>query len=313
MGSESPVPPRRTNNPEVIAVIRPALVLALFLALLLVGPPPAQSGVLSLTVVSGLTDLLGNQEIADPLGQESLSGSTLAQLGSPLVFDPQMDLLTSLTVRVTNTSGAAVLFPEFLPGISVLTGLNGIPGYTSKLNVGAGGAAGKAGVAGADGAVSRTVLDTSYDLLVEGSPGTISHGGGGGAGTAVAENWIAMRGASGEELSAYLVGRTLNPGEWIDVSDFARITAFHRALDGARIAFGFDLPTFNSGGISVTTGAWTASCSEPRIVPPPPGDTPAAIPEPASMTLLLCGLALGAARRGLARPRKETREDLARV
>ena len=167
-------------------MIRPALLAVLALLLLLVGPPPAEAGVLSLTVLSGVTDVLGGTEVQDPLLQESLSGSTLTQLGSPLLFDPRMDLLTSLTVRVTNTSDAAVLFPEFLPGVSVLSGLNAIPGYSSKLNVGAGGAAGKAGLPGADGAISRTVMDTSYDLLVEGSPGTVSNGGGGGAGTAVA-------------------------------------------------------------------------------------------------------------------------------
>jgi hypothetical protein len=295
----------------VIAVIRSALAVALFLALLLVGPPPARSGVLSLTVVSGLTDLLGNHELADPLLQETLSSSTLTQLGSPLLFDPEVDLLTSLTVRVTNTSGSAVLFPEFLPGVSVLTGVNGISGYTSKLNVGAGGAA-HAGATGDDGAVSRTVLDTSYDLLVEGSPGTVSHGGGGAAGTGVAENWIAMRGASGEELSTYLAGRTLNPGEWIDIPDFARITAFHRSTDNARVALGFDLPTFNSGGVSVTSGAWTGTCSQPSIGPPPP-PMPAAVPEPASVSLILAGLALGATRRGLARTRKKARENLACV
>ena len=290
---------------------RSALAPALLVVLLLAGPSPASAGVLSLTVVSGLTDLLGSTEVADPTAQESLSGSTLTQLGSPLLFDPEMDALTSLTVRVTNTSAAAVLFPEFLPGVSVLSGLNAVPGYSSKLNVGAGGAAGKAGAAGADGAISRTVLDTSYDLLVEGSPDTISNGGGGGAGTAVSENWIALRGASGEDLAAYLSGRVLNPGEWIDVPDFARITAFHRALDGARFAFGFDLPTFNSGGIAVTTGAWTGTCSEPGIEAPPPGP-PAAVPEPASVTLLLSGLVLGATRRGLAGPRQKPGQDLAR-
>jgi hypothetical protein len=266
---------------------------------------PVQAGVLSLSVISGITDLLGGTDIPDPVGQESLSGSTLAQLGTPLLFDPKMDLLTSLTVRVTNTSSAAVLFPEFLPGVSVLSGLNSIPGYSSKLNVGAGGAAGKTDLPGADGAISRTVLDTTYDLLVEGTPGTVSNGGGGGAGTAVAENWIALQGASGEALSSYLAGRTLNPGEWIDVPGFATITAFHRAVDDARFALGFDLPTFNSGGISVTTGAWTGSCSGPRIeAPPPVTETPAAVPEPASGTLLLGGLAVGAVRRGLARSRQ---------
>src|SRR6267378_7121871 len=271
-------------------VIRPALLAALAFLLLLVGPPPAEAGVLSLTVLSGVTDLLGGTEVPDQLMQESLSGSTLTQLGSPLLFDPKMDFLTSLTVRVTNTSDAAVLFPEFLPGVSVLSGLNAIPGYSSKLNVGAGGAAGKPGLPGADGGISRTVLDTSYDLLVEGSPGTISNGGGGGAGTAVAESWIALKGASGEDLAPYLAGRTLNPGEWIDVPDFASITAFHRTLDDARFAFGFDLPTFSSGGTAVTTGAWTGTCTGPRIdAPPPPPGPPAAVPEPASVILLVSG------------------------
>ena len=297
-------------------MIRPALLTAfalLFLPPLLAGPSPAEAGVLSLTLVSGVTDLLGGTEIQDPLLQESLSGSTLTQLGSPLLFDPKMDLLTSLTVRVTNTSDAAVLFPEFLPGVSVLSDLNAIPGYSSKLNVGAGGAAGKAGLPGADGAISRTVLDTSYDLLVEGSPGTISNGGGGAAGTAVAENWIAMKGASGEDLAPYLAGKTLNPGEWIDVPNFAFITTFHRALDEARFAFGFDLPTFNSGGISVTTGAWTGTCTGPMIEAPPPPPPPSDVSEPASLTLLVTGLALGATRRGLSRSRQKTREDLAGV
>jgi len=296
-------------------VIRPALLVALaFLLLLVVGPPPAEAGVLSLTVLSGVTDLLGGTEIQDPLLQESLSGSTLTQLGSPLLFDPRMDSVTSLTVRVTNTSDAAVLFPDFLPGVSVLSGLNAIPGYSSKLNVGAGGAAGKAGLPGVDGAISRTVLDTSYDLLVEGTPGTISNGGGGAAGTAVAENWIALKGASGEDLAAYLAGKTLDPGEWIDIPDFASITAFHRTLDDARFAFGFDLPTFSSGGISVTTGAWTGTCTGPRIeTPPPPPGPPSDVPEPASLTLLVGGLALGATGRGLSRSRQKARKNLAGV
>ncbi len=295
-------------------MIRPTLVFVLAILLFLAGPPPAKAGVLSLTLVSGLTDLSGIGEIPDAVGQESLSGSTLAQLGTPLLFDPEMDMLTSLTVRVTNTSSAAVLFPEFLPGVSVLSGLNAIPGYSSKLNVGAGGAAGKTGLPGADGAVSRTVLDTAYDLLVEGSPGTVSDGGGGGAGTAVAENWIALKGASGEDLSSYLAGKTLNPGEWIDVPNFASVTAFHRELDDARFALGFDLPTFNSGGIAVTTGAWTGTCSGPRIeAPPPVTGPPASVPEPSSVTLLLGGLAVGATRRGLSRPRQKAGQDIPRV
>jgi len=283
-------------------VNRSALAVALVFPLLLAVAPPARAGVLSLSIVSGITDLLGGAEIPDPIGQESLSGSTLTQLGTPLVFDPTMDVLTSLTVRVTNTSDASVLFPEFLPGVSVLSGLNSIPGYSSKLNVGAGGAASKNGLPGADGAISRTVLDTTYDLFVEGTPGTISHGGAGAAGTAVAENWIALKGASGEYLAPYLAGKTLNPGEWIDIPGFATITAFHRSIDDARFAFGFDLPTFSSGGTSVTTGSWSGSCSGPRLDAPPP--PPAAVPEPASLTLLLGGLAVGAARRRLARPRE---------
>ena len=282
-----------------------SMFLLVLAGLSLLAGAPARAGVLSLSVVSGMTDLLGGAEIPDPVGQESLSGSTLAQLGTPLVFDPEMDLLTSLTVRVTNTSSAAVLFPEFLPGVSVLSGLNSIPGYSSKSNVGAGGAAGKTGLPGADGAISRTVLDTAYDLVVEGTPGTVSNGGAGAAGTAVAENWIALQGASGDALSSYLAGRVLNPGEWIDVPGFATITAFHREVEDARFAFGFDLPTFSSGGISVTTGAWTGSCSGPRIeTPPPVNQPPAAVPEPASLTLLLGGLAVGAARRRLARARE---------
>ena len=281
--------------------------------LFLVLPRPASAGLLSLTVISGVTDLLGNTQVPDPILQESLSGSTLTQLGSPLLYDPETELLTSVTVRVMNTSDAAVLFPEFLPGVSVLTGLNAIPGYSSKLNVAAGGSAGKDGAAGVDGAISRTVLDTTYDLYVAGTPVAGSNGGGGGAGTAVAENWIAIQGASGADLAAYLSGKTLAPGEWIDIPDFARITAFHRLTDGGRFAFGFDLPTFNSGGISVTTGAWTGTFSEALPVPPTqPPLPPSTVPEPASAALLLEGLALGADRRGLARARRDRREDGAR-
>jgi hypothetical protein len=294
-------------------VNRSALAVALTLPLLLTVAPPVRAGVLSLSIVSGISDPTGGTEIPDPVGQESLSGSTLTQLGTPLVFDPEMDMLTSLTVRVTNTSAAAVLFPEFLPGVSVLSGLNSIPGYSSKLNVGAGGAAGKTGLLGTDGSISRTVLDTAYDLVVEGTPGTMSHGGAGAAGTAVAENWIALKGASGDDLAGYLAGKTLNPGEWVDIPGFATITAFHRSIDDARFAFGFDLPTFNSGGIAVTTGAWSGSCSGPHIESPPPVPPSSDVPEPASMSLLLGGLALGATRRGLSRSRQKPGQDVAGV
>jgi hypothetical protein len=291
-------------------VNRSALIVALSFPLLLAVAPPVQAGVLSLSIVGGITDMLGGTQIPDPVGQESLSSTTLTQLGTPLMFDPTMDALTSLTVRVTNTSDAAVLFPEFLPGVSVMSGLNSIPGYSSKLNVGAGGTASKNGLPGQDGAISRTVLDTTYDLFVEGTPGTISNGGAGGAGTGVAENWIALKGASGDYLSPFLAGKTLNPGEWIDIPGFAAITQFHRSIEDARFAFGFDLPTFSSGGISVTTGAWSGSCGGPGLVTPPP-PPPASVPEPASVTLLLGGLALGATRRRLARAGQKTGQDVA--
>ena len=290
-----------------------AFAAALTFPLLLALAPPVRAGVLALTVVSGLTDMTGGTQIPDPVGQESLSGTTLTQLGTPLLFDPTMDALTSLTVRVTNTSTSAVSFPEFMPGVSVLSGLNSIPGYSSKLNVGTGGAAGKTGLPGADGTISRTVLDTSYDLVVEGTPGTISNGGAGAAGTAVAENWIAVKGATGDEIASYLAGKTLNPGESIDIPGFATITAFHRTIDDARFGLGFDLPTFNSGGIAVTTGAWSGSCGGPNIAPPPVTPPPTSdVPEPASVSLMLGGLALDAARRGLARARQKTGEDVAR-
>src|SRR5262249_33223404 len=232
-----PVTPRRAR-PEVMPVNRIFVLTVLLLPLALLAAPPVQGGVPSPSIVSGLTDTAGNTQIPDPLGQESLSSTTLTQLGTPLLFDPTMDALTSLTVRITNTSTGAVTFPEFLPGISVMSGLNSIPGYSSRLNVAAGGAAGRDGLPGTDGAISRTVLDTTYALVVQGTPGTVSNGGGGAAGTAVAESWIALQGASGEALSSYLANRVLNPGEWIDIPGFASITAFHRSVDDARLAFG---------------------------------------------------------------------------
>src|SRR5437660_7968816 len=66
--------PRRVH-PEVMPVNRSALAVALTLPLLLTVAPPVRAGVLSLSIVSGITDLLGGTEIPDPVGQESLSGS----------------------------------------------------------------------------------------------------------------------------------------------------------------------------------------------------------------------------------------------
>ena len=263
---------------------------------------PAQGAILSLTIVSGLRSLTGDSVLPEPLAQESLSGSTLTQMGNPLLFDPSGDGPVGLTVRIANTGTTEILFPDLLPGISVLTGVTGVPGYSTRTNVAAGGAAGKPGSPGAEGAVSRTALDLTLPLEVAASPVVASHGGGGGAGTGVADNLISVTGASGAELSAYLAGRRLLPGEWIDIPDFVRILAFHRSSADARIALGFDLPTFTSGGISVTTGAWTGSFAQ--AAPPPP----AAATEPGSLLLLLGGLgAAGSARRRPARQRLEQR------
>jgi hypothetical protein len=269
---------------------------------------PAQGAILTLSVVSGLRSLDGGSVIAEPLVQESLTGTTLAQLGNPLLFDPTGDGPLGLTVRVANTGTSEVLFPEFMPGISVLTGVTGLPGYTTRTNVAAGGAAGRSGAPGADGAVSRTALDLSLALDVAASAADGSHGGGGGAGTGVADNLISVTGASGADLSAYLSGRRLLPGEWIDVPDFVRITEFHRAADEARVAIGFDLPTFSSGGISVTTGAWTGSFAEADPASPPAGPPPS-VAEPGSLVLLLGGLGAGAAGGIRRRSRRERREE----
>ncbi|HET9951972.1 MAG TPA: hypothetical protein VFS09_09280 [Candidatus Eisenbacteria bacterium] len=269
----------------------------LFASVLLTAAGPAAAGLLTLTVVQGLTGVDGSTLLADPLAQESLSGSTLAQLGSPALVDPATGALLGLTVRITNTSDREIAFPEFLPGVSVLTSVSGITGYSTKTNVAAGGAA-KPGGTGTAGGVSRTVLDLTGSLEAVPSDVVGSQGGGGGAATGVADCWISVTGASGYELALYLAGLRLAPGESVDVPDFIRIAAFGREVDGARIAFGFDLPTFSSGGVSVTSGAWTGSFMGPGedSAPPP---VSAAVPEPAALAAWLGGLAgVWAARRG---------------
>lgn len=259
----------------------------LFVGGFLLGPGSAAAGLISLTLVGGATATDGSTTIADPLAQESLSGTTLTQLGSPLLFDPSGAL--GLTVRVQNVSDQEIAFPDVLPGVSVLTGVNGVTGYTSKLNVAAGGAAGKSGAPGAEGAISRTVLDLTDSLYAVNSPVSESNGGGGGAATGVADNWVALTGASGADLAAYLANVHLAPGQWIDIPDFVRIMAFQRMMDGARLGIGFDLPTFTFGGITVTCGAWTGTFSEPGDIAPPPPD-PVSLPEPGTAPLWLAGL-----------------------
>lgn len=263
--------------------------LSLFFVALLLFAGPASAGLLTLTVVSGLTTPDGETVIFDPLLQESLSGSTLTQLGTPALFDPVLAGVLGLTVRITNTSDQAIAFPDLLPGISVLTSVSGIGGYSARTNVAAGGNA-RASGDGVEGAVSRTVLDLTGPLDVASSPVVGSHGGGGGAGTGVADCWISVTGASGYELAEYLAGLRLAPGDFIDIPDFIRIAAFGRGAEGARIAFGFDLPTFTSGGVSVTTTAWTGAFTGPA----PPGSgggDPLAVPEPGATAVWLAGLA----------------------
>jgi len=264
---------------------------------------PARGAILSLTIVEGLKLLTGETIIPEPIAQESLSGSTLTQLGTPGLFDPLGDGPLALTVRITNVSSADVLFPEFLPGVSVLTHVSGVPGYSTRTNVASGGAADRLGGVGSEGGVSRTALDMTLDLSVTASPVSGSNGGGGGAGTGVADNLLSATGASGGALAAYLAGVTLRPGEWVDVPAFATIYAFHRALENARIGFGLDLPTFSSGGVSVTTGAWTGSFLGPDLAQPP--SPTAGAPEPATAGLLLAGLGAAALARPGRRPSGE--------
>lgn len=106
-------------------------------------------------------------------------------------------------------------------------------------------------------------------------------------------------------LAPYLTGRRLLPGEWIDVTGFARITAFHRELADARLGLGLDLPTFTSGGVSVTTGAWTGTFTGPEATAPSSG----AAPEPGTAGLLLAGLGAGALGGLQRRALREGREE----
>lgn len=275
---------RRLPFPLVVGIVLGGVVLGG----VLIGPGSARAGLISLTLVGGATATDGSTVVADPLAQESLSGTTLTQLGSPLMFDPTGAV--GLTVRVQNISDQEIAFPDVLPGVSVLTGVNGISGYTSKLNVAAGGAAGKSGAPGTEGAISRTVVDLTDSVYAVNSPVSGSNGGGGGALTGVADNWIGLTGASGSELAAYLANLHLAPGQWVDIPDFVRILAFQRLTDGARLGFGFDLPTFSFGGITVTCGAWTGSFSEAGEVAPPPPPPVSSLPEPGAVPLWCTGL-----------------------
>jgi hypothetical protein len=280
---------------------------ASLVVLALLGAVPATAGLLTMSVVSGVNPIEGGTPIEDPLGRETLSGTTLAQLGSPMLADPAGGMTLGLTVRITNTSDAAIVFPDLFAGVSVLTSISGIPGYASKSNTAAGGGA-VSGGDGEDGVISRGVLDMSVPLEVAGSPHSGQHGGGGGAGTGVADNWISVAGASGADLAAYLAGVTLEPGAFIDIPDFIMIAAFGRSSADARIAFAFDFQTFSSGGRSVTTGAWSGAFTGPGPVEPPP----ASVPEPTAWLTALTGLIAGGGLRRAGRNRLEDRPREAR-
>lgn len=267
--------------------------------------PDGRAALISLTVIGGVTGVDGSTVIPEGIAQESLSGSTLTQLGTPLLFDPDLMSPLSLSVRLTNISDADLLFPEFLPGVSVLTAVNGIPGQSARQNTAAGGAA-HAGATGSEGAISRTAIEMTDALEAMNSPVEGANGGGGGAATGVQDSYISLTGATGAYLATFLAGRTLRPGEWIDIESFATITAFRRSHESARIAFGLDLPTFSFGGVSVTTGAWTGSFSGPA--PPGEGGDPVASASiPGTFGLVLVGLALGAGRRGVRNRRRVDR------
>jgi hypothetical protein len=277
---------------EVRRMSHPARLAALLAVAAALAAVPARGAVLTLAVIDGLKLLSGETTIPDPIAQETLGGSTLAQLAAPSLFDPSGPGSPGLTVRITNVSSLDVLFPEFLPGVSVLSHVSGVSGYSSKTDVAAGGAAGRSGAAGIDGAISRTALDMTLDLDVAPSPVADSNGGGGGAGTGVADNLISLTGASGAQLAAYLGGVILAPGEWIDVPAFVTLAAFHRAMEDARIGFGMDLPTFYSNGVTVTTAAWTGTFVGPD--PSEPSGPSADAPEPGTTGLLLAGLGAAA-------------------
>jgi len=268
--------------------------------LLLFAAQPGHAALLSLTIVGGLTAADGSTVIPEGIAQESLSGSTLTQLGMPLLYDLAGSEPWSITARLMNTSDIDIAFPDVMPGVSVLTGLYSLPGYTTHLNVAAGGAAGKSGLPGTDGAISRTALDFDLPLDVTTSAVVGSNGGGGGAGTGIGETWIAATGASGADLALYLAGITLHPGQWIDIVNFAYVTSFGRGDPNARLALGFDIPTFSFGGVTITTGAWTGSFGGPgpdgtggSPTNPPPG-----APEPGSFGMAAAGLAVVLAQRG---------------
>jgi hypothetical protein len=259
----------------------------------------AHAAVLSLTLVGGAIGMDGSTVLVDPLAQESLTGTTLSQIGVPAIYDLTAPFPMDLTFRLTNISDVDLLFPDALPGVSVLTEVYGLAGYTTKQNIAAGGARGSNGAAGTDGAVSRTALDMTETLDAIMSAASGSNGGGGGAATGVANNYISITGASGAELAAYLANLTLHPGEYVDIAGFAHVLAFGRVDDAAMIGFGFDLPTFSFGGTSFTTGAWTATCGGPRpdVVDPPPvttSTTTASAHLPGTSGLMLIGGLAGA-------------------
>jgi hypothetical protein len=272
--------------------------------LLLLVSTPAAAGLLTLSVVSGVSAHDGASPIEDPLWMETLSGTTLAQLGTPMLVDPESGALLGLTVRITNTSDAAITFPSLFGGVSVLASVSGVPGYASKTVVAAGGTASAGG--GAEGVVVRDVLDMTVPLEALSSPASGTHGGGGGAAVGVADCWVSVTGASGAVLAAYLSELTLEPGAFVDIPDFIRIAAFGRSVDDARIAIGFDLFTFSSGGRSVTTGSWTGAFTGPGSVEPPP--QPVAVPEPSAWSAVLLGLIAGG---GLRRARRDGVENRA--